>query len=81
MPPRAAVLECPCCLGSTSLPLRPGERAPLRRACANGGCWACLGACRGQARRVEIVRLPPLPDLPAAAPAAGGFAPLSGLAA
>jgi hypothetical protein len=58
MPPRAAVFECPCCLGSTSLPLQPGERAPARRACPNGGCWSCLGACRGTAQRVEVVRLP-----------------------
>lgn len=75
MPPRAAVFECPCCLGSTSVPLAPGERAATRRACANGGCWACLGACRARAHRVEIVRLPLAPpDLPLLAPSRSGLA-------
>jgi hypothetical protein len=72
MPPRAAVFECPCCLGSTSLPLQPGERAPLRRACPNGGCWSCLGACRAQTRRVEVVRLPPPAGLQFLAPSRPG---------
>ena len=65
MASRIATFECPCCAGRSSLPLDPGQRPPGRRACSNGGCWSCLGACRGQAVRLEVVRVPKQPiDLP-----------------
>jgi hypothetical protein len=61
---RIALFDCPCCGGTSSIPLDPGQRPPARRACPNGGCWPCLGACRGAARRVEVLRLRPEADLP-----------------
>ncbi|MEA3166661.1 MAG: hypothetical protein QOJ26_1533 [Thermoplasmata archaeon] len=39
------------------MPLKPRHRGPARRLCPNGGCWACLGACRGTAQRTEVVTL------------------------
>lgn len=59
--PRIALFACPCCGGSSSLPVAPGARPPARRACPNGGCWACLGACRGTAARTELLKAAPKP--------------------
>lgn len=55
---RVARFACSCCGGHSSMPLPPGTRAPARRACGNGGCWPCLGACGGVLQRVEVVRMP-----------------------
>ena len=76
VPSRVAVYACPCCGGSASLPLQPGQRPPARRACPNGGCWSCLGACRDKARRTETVKLRSEPDpLPAMTGQAGRSVP------
>ncbi|MHB1261419.1 MAG: hypothetical protein ACYC2H_06855 [Thermoplasmatota archaeon] len=53
---RIALYSCPCCGGSSSLPLAAGQRPPARRACPNGGCWACLGVCRSAAARTEVLK-------------------------
>ena len=50
-------IVCPCCGGSQTVPLHVGQRPRARQACRNGGCWSCLGACRGTAGRTEVVRL------------------------